>query len=166
MPRLSSGRRTPRRLHDAVVEAVHRVAARRGTPVQHLEQLLVMDLGQALDLDVDLPVPDQLQDFREQRQRLPVSDPHLSSLVAGQPRERPEPGNLGVVMDHDGAVTSGMDVELDTVGVQHHRPAEGGTRVLVLVTGRTAVSDDVWASHWPKIAALNKRRHVTSVSPG
>jgi hypothetical protein len=28
------------------------------------------------------------------------------------------------------------------------------------------VGDHVWASHWPKIAALNKRRHVTSDSPG
>ena len=62
---------------------------------------------------------------------------------------RPEPGNLGVVMDHDGAVASGVDVELDPVGVQHHRPAEGGTRVLVLVTGSAAVGDDAWASHWP-----------------
>ena len=85
-----------------------------------------MHAGQALHLDPHIVIAQELQHFLQQRERLAVADPDLPGFRRGQQRDRADAGKLGVVVDHDGAVAGRVDVELDSVGVQHDRPAEGG----------------------------------------
>jgi hypothetical protein len=51
------------------------------------------------------------------------------------------------MMHHDSAIPGGVHVQLDTIGVEHDRPAKGGTGVLVFVSGGAPVGDDFRASH-------------------
>ena len=69
------------------------------------------------------------------------------SFGPGQQADRPEARDVGVVVDHDGAVPGRVDVELHAVGVQHDRAPEGRAGVLVLVAGGTTVGDHTGTSH-------------------
>ncbi len=85
-----------------------------------------MHAGQALHLHPHIVIAQELQHFLQQGERLPVADPDLPGFRRGQQRDRADAGKIGVVVHHDRAVPGRMDVELDSIGVQHDRPAEGG----------------------------------------
>ena len=130
-----------------MVEAVHRVALGRRPGVQGAEELVVVLLGQALDLDPDVLVPDQVENLGQERQQLAVSQAELAGLFPGKPRDRPDPGDVGVVVHDDRAVAGGVNVELHPIGIQHHGAPERGSGILVFVPGRAAVGDDSGSSH-------------------
>src|SRR3954470_14343487 len=60
-------------------------------------------------------------------------------------------------MDHDSAIVGRMDVQLHAVGIEHDGSTEGGSGILVLVTGSAAVGDNARASHGSKYSAWSER---------
>ena len=96
---------------------------------------------------MDVAFAHQVEHLGEERQRLTVPDAHLPGFRPREQADGSESGNLGVVMHHDRAVPRRVDIELDTIGVQHDRPAEGRARVLVFVPGGPTVGDDAGTSH-------------------
>ena len=124
-----------------------RVALRGRAPIEDREQHPIIGRCKALDLDPHVPVPHQIQYLLEHWHRLAVGDAELPSLSERELRNRTDPGNLWVMVDYDPAVSSGVDIQLYPVGIEHDRPPEGGPRVFVFVSGSAAVGDDTGASH-------------------
>jgi hypothetical protein len=134
-------------VHDPVVEAVDRVALRGRPLIEDREQRTIIGRWKALHLDPHFPVPHQIQYLGEQWNHLAVGDAELPSLGERELGDRTDPRDIWVMVDYDPAVSSRVDIQLYPVGVEHHRPSKGGTRVLVFVSGSTAVGDYTGASH-------------------
>jgi hypothetical protein len=50
-------------------------------------------------------------------------------------------------MDDDATILGGMDVQLDTIGIEHDGSTKGGSGVFVFITGGAAVGNHARASH-------------------
>jgi hypothetical protein len=133
--------------NDAMIERVHRVALGLGTGVKGAEQDGVQVFLDALHLDPDVHAPEQGEHLAQERHRLAVGQVMLLHHVE---REVTDPAlalEVGPMVDHDGAVPRGMNVQFDPLGAQGPGPAEGGATVFVLVAGCTTVSDAERSSH-------------------
>jgi hypothetical protein len=133
-PAAQRGPRLAQAAHDAMVEAVHRVALGHGPGAEHREQRPVVRRRQSLQLHPHIAVAHELEYFLEQGERLAVADPHLADLLQREQRDRPVARHLGVVVDHDRPVAGGVNVELDAVRIHHHRASERRAGILVLVS--------------------------------
>jgi hypothetical protein len=108
-----------------MVKAVHRVPLRSRALVQDRQQHAVEGGRQALYLYPYVALPDQLQNFGQQRQRFTISNPDLTGFRQSHLGDGPKPGNIRIVVDDDPTIPSGVDIQLHSVGVQHHCPPKG-----------------------------------------
>jgi hypothetical protein len=133
--------------HEGVLEAVDRIALRRRTGIEDRKQPRIARRLERFDLDPHITIAHYLEDLGEERHPLAVAEAHLADRAEVGLRNRPEAGQLGIVMHHDRAVPGRVHVELDAVGVEHDSTTKGGQRVLVLVSGGASVGDDAGSRH-------------------
>src|SRR6185369_10400140 len=78
----------------------------------------------------------------------------LVHRVAAQVADPTEALEERLVVDHDGAIPGGMDVQFHPFAAQGLGPAERSAAVLVLVSGRTTVSDTQRSSHEIRMSGM------------
>src|SRR5436190_4833589 len=141
------GAAQPQPADDAVVEAVHRAAALVRTALQGGKQHAV-ELGrERFHFDEHFERQgNRVQRLIEGGDRLAVGEAQGADFRSRGSRDVPAAHDF-VVVDDQGAVLRGVDVELHAVGAPRRRGAEGGERVLQLVPRRAAVRDDQRPGH-------------------
>src|SRR6266487_4312173 len=136
------GATEPEPADDAVVEAVHRAAALVRAALQGGIQHAVELRRERFHFDEHFERQgDRVQRFIEGGDRLAVGQAQRPDVRGRGSRDVPAAHGF-VMVDDQGAVLRGVDVELHAVGAPRGRPAEGGERVLQLVPRRPAVRDD------------------------
>ena len=95
------------------------------------------------------------EDRLETRDRL-AADPDRAQVSPRKSRDLPTIGEPVIVVHHDEAVRSAMDVQLDAVGAEFHCPRERGERILRAFPGGASMGDD----------QRSFGRHEQSLTPG
>lgn len=132
-----------------MIETMDGVPIGRRSARQRLEQRGIRRFGEGFDLYPHVARADHIEDLSEQRDRLPVAKPNFPNLRQREVSDRTDTVDVGVVVNHDRAVSSGVNVELDAVGIEEHRPPKGRQGVLELVARSAAVGDDARMIHSP-----------------
>src|SRR4029078_8453836 len=83
----------------------------------------------------------------QRRNLLPIGFRGLPGFAEGKASDGADAGNVRVVVNHDAAVPGGVDVQLNTVRVEHDRSPEGGSGIFVFVAGSAAMGDHTRAWH-------------------
>jgi hypothetical protein len=133
--------------NDAMIEGVDGVALGLGAGVQRPQQDGVEILLDALHLDPDVHAPEEGEHLAEEWHGFAVGQVMLLHGVEAEVTDAAEAFQHGAVVNDDGTIAGGVDVQLDAFGAQGPGAAERSTAVFVFVAGCTTVSDTQRSSH-------------------